>query len=93
LFAILLGWYQGNVRLYQSILLAEKTLRLLVVEGLRKACVLYTVSTLFFLGQGAFFFWQPAKETALVLRDSNNGDVAVISIIVAAVHLQQLNMA
>jgi hypothetical protein len=69
LFAVLLGWYWGDARLYQSILLAEKTLRLsVIVERLHKACGLFRLC--FVLGRGAFFFFgQPAEEAALVLQD------------------------
>jgi hypothetical protein len=66
LFAVLVGWYQGDARLYWSILLAEKTLRLsIAAKGLHKACALFRIR--FCFGQGSMLL--PAEEAALVLRD------------------------
>jgi hypothetical protein len=70
LFAVLVGQYWGNVRLYQSILLAAQMLQLcVVVEGLRKARALFRIC--FCFGQGSVLLLWPrlAEEAALVLQD------------------------
>jgi hypothetical protein len=86
LFAVLLSWYWGNAQLYSCILSVEKTLQLsIVVKGLRKAHALFRLR---------FCLWLTCRGGCSGIAGwtvSNNGDAAVIHIVVAAAaaHLWQ----
>jgi hypothetical protein len=76
-----------DAQLYWSILLAEKTLQLsIVVNGLHKADALFRLH--FCFGQGSILLlWLTCRggcSGIVGCTVSNNGDVAVIRIIVAA---------
>jgi hypothetical protein len=77
------------VQLYQSILLAEKTLQLSVIRGLHKGLSTVLTGFLFWVG-GALFFANLQRRQLWYCR-MDYGDDAVNSIVVATVaaHLQQ----